>query len=149
MPIIFNYTYKNYPHSPKATRYSKTLGLLTCNTAYALLTFLLSSIVMTPLSSTLNEEATAIAVIPFFIVSFLFRKKIRGHFEKKIEAIALKDAGYTSVSDTFAEFDKKSSETKAKNTYTKPAGAKPTSTASSTGRNNDVIFDDNQMYIDF
>ena len=148
MPIIFNYTYKNYPHSPKATRYSKTLGLLTCNTAYAVLTFLLSSIVMTPLSSAMSEEALAIAIIPFFIVSFLLRKKIRGHFEKKIEAIALKDAGYTFGSDTFDEFNKKASKTEAKNTYTKPVNSNTTDTASSTSRNNDVIFDDNQMYID-
>lgn len=144
MIFSFNYTYKTYPNSPKATKYSKMLGFATCNTFYAFVTLLIIYFLITFMSAAgISDGVGGVIGIVLFVVAFVVRKRIKTHFEKKIEAIAVADSSFSSFESSSANFKNTNNENTNTNSYTTP-----TNYSSPTNRNNDVIFDDNQMYID-
>lgn len=145
MPIIFKYTYKNYPYSLRATKYSKMLGLLTCNGFYITFTFVFFYVLSSFLCSAGISESVSfgISAILGVLSVTLVRKKIREHFGNKIEAIAMTDSfsrsdvNMNSTNDTFAP---------AASTTT--ADSQKTNNYEPSNNIDDIFIDNNEMYID-
>lgn len=92
IPIYFNYKYKNYPFSPKATQRSKMLGLLTCTTMCLLWGFFWFAIIGYALSLCGCEEEAAYIIAFVSLIAFVFIiKRIKNTSAVKIEQMAMAD----------------------------------------------------------
>ena len=91
--IAINFKWKEYPNSPRATKYSKILGILLSSAMTFVYSFLFIGILGFILAECGADEETAygisfFALIPLLVLRFFFKKKM----EAKIEAIARADA---------------------------------------------------------
>lgn len=97
IPIRIKFTYKNYPHSKKATFLSRLLGVMTSTAVLLVITFIISSLIF----AALPEEVLGIAVIVFTIVAtVLIKKFLRPFLDKKIDAYAAAQAGAMYTNQT-------------------------------------------------
>ncbi len=90
--IPINFKWKNYPHSPKATKYSKILGILLSGAMTFVYSFFFIGILGFILAECGADEETAygisfFALLPLLVLRYFFKKKM----EAKIEEIARAD----------------------------------------------------------
>lgn len=91
--IPINFKWKNYPHSAKATKYSKLLGILLSSAMTFVYSFIFIGILGFILAEGGTDEETAygistVALIPMLVLRYFFKKRM----EEKIEEIARIDA---------------------------------------------------------
>jgi len=91
--IPINFKWKNYPHSPRATKYSKILGILLSSAMTFVYSFIFIGILGFILAEGGTDEETAygisfFAVIPLLVLRYFFKKRM----EAKIDEIARIDA---------------------------------------------------------
>lgn len=89
---MFKYTYKVYEHSPKATKYSKILGVLTCIAMYMVYVVLWLFALATIFAALgLSEDLMYILLVVSLIGLYVLVRKIKLKLQAKIERIALND----------------------------------------------------------
>lgn len=92
IPIHYSYKYKNYPYSPKATRYSRLLGGLTAWPMYLVYGFFWISIVYGVLCAIgIDEDPSMVIALFSLILMVILIKKIKERVSKRIDAIAARD----------------------------------------------------------
>jgi len=97
MKIPVRFTYKVYPHSPKATDMSKKLNAFTCGAMTAVMAFFWWLIWYMILAFALNGiistvETLALVSLATLVVFFILRAVIKKKLEAKIDEIARTDA---------------------------------------------------------
>lgn len=98
------YSYKNYVYSEKATRYSKSLGILTSWIMIVFYGFLFWMGMYAVVALISDNETVAMIVGAVLTIPFIFAIfKIKKAIERKIEKIALKD--YQEFKKTVPESD--------------------------------------------
>jgi len=92
VPVRFNYTYKNYPFSPKATKRSMQLGILTCGAMCFVYGLFWAMIVFGILNGIgIGNEASIILAFISLIGMVVLKNRIKQNVEQKIERMAMAD----------------------------------------------------------
>ena len=92
IPVRFNYTYKKYPFSPKATKRSMQLGILTCGAmclVYGLFWAMIVFGILTGIG--IGDNASIILSFISLIGMVVLRNRIRQNLDTKIMQIAMAD----------------------------------------------------------
>lgn len=92
IPVRFSYTYKKYPFSPKATKRSMQLGILTCGAmclVYGLFWAMIVFGILTGIG--IGDNASIILSFISLIGMVVLRNRIRQNLDAKIERMAMAD----------------------------------------------------------
>lgn len=92
IPVRFSYTYKKYPFSPKATKRSMQLGILTCGAmclVYGLFWAMIVFGILTGIG--IGDNASIILSFISLIGMVVLRNRIRQNLDTKIERMAMAD----------------------------------------------------------
>ncbi len=107
IPVRFSYTYKKYPFSPKATKRSMQLGILTCGAmclVYGLFWAMIVFGILTGIG--IGDNASIILSFISLIGMVVLRNRIRQNLDAKIERMAMADLMALQNTDpaTFAQY---------------------------------------------